>query len=144
MSEEPPRRRLLGFVPAAAGALAGCFSVNSSNASLRTDSLTVSASNGTYSIEIVPEVTVEGDWEPFRNVSVIVKNDSGEVICQKPIGDLTRAGTYESVRFNCDAFPSVLTYEIDRDPCSQGTMVFKNVYDPEQDLWVEHATECPK
>jgi len=142
MSDGLPRRRLLGFVPVAMGALAGCNLVNTSNASLRSNLLRVSDENGTYLIEIVPEVGVAGDWEPFYNVSVIADNEYREVICRKPIGDLTQAGEYEPVTFTCEAFPYIITYEIDRDPCSQGTLVYKDVYDPEQDLWVEYTVDC--
>ncbi|GAA3879120.1 hypothetical protein GCM10022627_35000 [Haloarcula argentinensis] len=102
----------------------------------------VTESNRTYSIEIAPSVGVVGDWEPFHHVSVLAKNKNGEVSCRKHIGDLTKSGDYEPVTFTCNEFPHTITYEIDRDPCSQGTSVSKYVYNPEQDLWQPEKVEC--
>jgi hypothetical protein len=136
------RRRLLALVPIVASSFAGCVPESGSQASLGIESLNVSESNGIYTIEMTPEVGVVGDWEPFRNVSVIVQNESGTVVCRKPIDDLTKSGEYDLVTFTCGEFPHTITYEFDRDPCQGNTTVHKRVYVEETDRWTEEFVEC--
>ena len=136
------RRRLLALVPIVASSFAGCVPESGSQASLGIESLNVSESNGIYTIEMTPEVGVVGDWEPFRNVSVVATNGDGEVLCRQSLGDLTEPGNHERVTLACSGFPHTITYEIEGDPCSQDTTVTKIVYDPEQEEWLPKDVEC--
>jgi len=73
---------------------------------------------------------------------MVVTNEAGTEICRKDLGDFTRSGEQDQVIVECDSAPYTISYEIDRDPCGPATAVFKNVYDPEQDIWREERIEC--
>lgn len=136
------RRQLIVLVPSIIGVFSGCVPESGSQANLSTDSLNVSETDGSYTIEVVPEVGGRGDWEPFRNVSVLVKTETGNVTCRHAIGDLTEIGEHEPVTFTCDEFPHTITYEVDRELCNDEVGVSKRVYVDERDWWTEEFVSC--
>jgi len=87
MIDNVSRRKLLSATAVAVGGVSGCGSEGTTHASLSMDLYNVSNENGSYVIDMRPRVGVEGDWEPFRNVSVIVQNEQENVICWHPIGN---------------------------------------------------------
>lgn len=144
MTNKFTRRHLLGFVPVVVSSFAGCVPPpeSGSHAHLLLDLRNVTNTDGQYRLELNPRVSVTGNWEPFRNVSVVAKNEDAEVFCRHSIGDLTEGGRHEPLTVTCDGFPHTITYEIERDPCGPNTSVQKYVYDPEQELWVGMDIEC--
>ena len=141
MSDNISRRDLLAFALVAIAPLQGCLA-NTSNASLYSESLNVSEADGKYSIEVVPKVGVAGDWDPFRNVTIVAKQKDGETICSQAIGNLTKSGAYEPVTFTCDQFPYEITYDIERDRCGPQTLISKYIYNPGQEYWASKNVEC--
>jgi len=88
-------------------------------------------------------VGVYADYEPFRNVAVVIKNNDSEEICRHYLGDLTKVGAYDRVTITCDGFPHTITYDIEGNPCDKNTNVEKYVYDPDQEDWIpEDVTSC--
>lgn len=136
------RRRLVGLLAVGVGSLAGCFGGSSQQRTLIIELHSVSESDGEYTITMSPRVTVVGDWEPFRDVTVIGKIKEGTVVCRRELGDITQVGDEEPVTFTCDALPYTLTYEIAGDPCAGGTTVQKMVYVPEENDWTPRDIEC--
>lgn len=140
------RRRFLGSVSVYIAAITGCLAVpppeSGSQANLGTERLNISKNNGNYTIEIVPEIGTGGDWEPFRNVEIVVENMFGETVCREPIGDLTKSGEYDAEVFTCDSFPHTITYEFDRDLCDEKTGVQKLVYNETHDVWRGELILC--
>ncbi|QLH81748.1 hypothetical protein [Halosimplex pelagicum] len=122
--------------------ISGCHS--RSHAELGFDSVSVNQTGSTYTIEGEIGLGVTGDWESFKNVSAVGLDENGAVICRQVIGEIDAeyVGGGNSVTLTCEQFPHALTYEIERDPCSQGVIVNKMVYDEERDLWVEEPIEC--
>lgn len=136
------RRRVLASSTVALGALAGCFGRSSQQRTLIIELHSVSESDGEYTINMSPRVTVVGDWEPFRDVTVIGKTKEGSVVCRRELGDITQVGDAEPVTFTCDGLPYTLTYEIAGDPCAGDTTVQKMVYVPEENDWTPRDIEC--
>jgi len=145
MTDQTTRRRVLATLPVLCGFFAGCAIRRNGKNSYRGLSIelhNVSRTDEQYEIVMNPEVGVGGDWEPFRNVSVVATNGDGEVLCRQSLGDLTEPGNHERVTLACSGFPHTITYEIEGDPCSQDTTVTKIVYDPEQEEWLPEDVEC--
>jgi len=88
------------------------------------------------------QVGVHADWEPFRNVSVVIQNNDSEEICRHYLGDLTKAGPYDRITITCNGFPHTITYEIEGNPCGPDTSLMKYIYDPDQELWVGTRVKC--
>lgn len=144
MVDQLSRRRVLTLTPVAMGVFSGCVPESGRQATLRIDSLNVSKSDGSYAIEVIPEVGVGGDWEPFRNVDVVVQNEAGSPVCRHQLGELGTVGEYDPVQFSCHEFPYTISYEFDRGPCADQTSVLKRVYVPEQDWWSEELVTCDR
>jgi len=112
------------------------------NASISVRSLNVSGVESGYEIRVETEVGVSGDWEPIRNVSVVVQNEQGAVVCRQNIGTIDSSGSQGETTISCDSFPHTITYEMDRDPCSGSILVGKMVYQNDSDHWEEQTIEC--
>jgi len=144
MTERTTRRQLLAIVPAVMVPFSGCVPEGGTgtHAGLSLYVSNFSQSNGTYTVNITPQISNQDDWKPFRNVSIIAKNEEGDIVCREYIGDLTKQSGYEPITFFCDTFPHTITSEIERDPCGQDTNVQKMVYDSTQDDWVPQDINC--
>jgi len=112
------------------------------NASISVRSLNVSGVESGYEIRAETEVGVSGDWEPIRNVSVVVQNEQETVVCRQNIGTIDSSGSQGETTISCDSLPHTITYEMDRDPCSGNILVGKMVYQNDSDHWEEQTIEC--
>lgn len=137
---------LLALTPLVASPFDGCISIPPPEAGTHADlgirALNVTSVDGGYSINMSINVGFNGDWEPFRNVSVVVLDAQNNEICSYDIGTIDTPETGESVSFHCAEFPHTITYDITRDRCGPQTSVRNYVYDPEQELWVEQHVKC--
>lgn len=134
---------MLLLLSGAVGLLGGCVPEGGGPyRGISTELHNVTERNGQYIIEMNPEVGVGGDWEPFRNVSVVIKSEGEKRICSHFLGDITKSGDYERLTITCDEFPHKITYEIEGDPCDPNTSVGMSVYDPQQELWVSDDISC--
>ena len=140
MTDRVTRRETLAAVGLAGVAIAGCLA--DSNASISVRSLDVSEVESRYEIRVETEVGVSGDWEPIRNVSVVIQNEQGAVVCRQNIGTIDSSGSQGETTISCDSFPHTITYEMDRDPCSGSILVGKMVYQNDSDRWAEQTVEC--
>lgn len=144
MTDNRSRRNLLTTALGAVSTLGGCVFPPGADTqrSLTIDLLNVSERNGTYTITLRTRLGGQADNKPFRNVSVIVKNEAGEIRCRKPIGDVTEYGPSEPITFSCTEFPHTISYEIERDPCADDTSVKKMVYDSSEEDWIPSFIDC--
>jgi len=142
MVDQIRKREMLLCVASTVALISGCHS--RSHAELGFDSINIDKTEGMYVIEGEIGLGVTGEWDPFRNVSAVGLDEDGTVICRQPIGEVDSeyVGGGKYVSLACDQYPRVITYEIERDPCSPGIGVNKMVYDEERDLWVEESIEC--
>jgi hypothetical protein len=140
MTDRVTRRETLAAVGLAGVAVAGCLA--DSNTSISVRSLDVSEINSGYEIRVETEVGVSGDWEPIRNVSVVVQNEQGTVVCRRNIGTINTSGSLGETTMTCESFPHTITYEMDRDPCSESILVKKMVYQDDTDSWAPENVEC--
>ena len=140
MTDRVTRRETLAAVGLAGVAIAGCLA--DSNASISVRSLDVSEVESRYEIRVETEVGVSGDWEPIRNVSVVIQNEQGAVVCRQNIGTTDSSGSQGETTIVCDSFPYTITYEMNRDPCSGSILVKKMVYQNDSDRWAEQTVEC--
>jgi len=140
MTDQVTRRETLAAVVLTGVSVSGCFA--DSNASISVRSLNVSGVESGYEIRVETEVGVSGDWEPIRNVSVVVQNEQGAVVCRQNIGTIDSSGSQGETTISCDSFPHTITYEMDRDPCSGSILVGKMVYQNDSDHWEEQTIEC--
>lgn len=134
------RRRVIGISTVALGAFAGCLDEHHRNLSFRL--YDVSETNGEYTVSMSAHVSVVGEWESFRDVTVVGKAKDGTIVCRKELGDITQGGEQERVTFRCGGFPYTLTYEIAGDPCAPDTTITKMVYVPEENDWTPRGIEC--
>jgi len=140
MDKKFSRRKLFALVPVAISPLAGCVPEAGSASNLGVAELNVAEVNGTYRINITAKKSGTGD--PFRNVSVVVKNSEDEIVCQQFYADTVGMDNNPPMNFTCDQFPHIITYEFDGDECSDDISVNKLVYVPDEDVWNEERVSC--
>jgi len=144
MTSKHSRRNLLKTTPLIVSGVSGCIFApeSSSHASLSMDLHFVNRTDGQFRIQFNPQIGVTGDLEPFRNVTVIIRDRNGSVTCRQSIGNLERAGDYDPMNITCESFPQTITYDFERGPCRKDTSVQKMVYNPDENDWIPQRIEC--
>jgi len=142
MTNKISRRQALVLLLVGVSSLSGCSSNTPTRASIRVDLLNVSERNGTYTFELRHRVELQGDVEPFRNVSVVIYDENGTEICRHPVGNFTEGGVYGPVNVTCHDFPHTISYDTEQNPCRPVINVNKRVYNSDTGMWVPKDIEC--
>lgn len=125
------RRRLLRSTAALLPALiAGCYGASDyprhRSLSLRRISVQEERSiDFDFTLQIVKSATGEDEekWNTFHDVRVVGYSESGELVCEKVIGDVSRNGESGNVSVTCSGFPHLFTFDTAESPCEEDTEV---------------------
>lgn len=99
-------------------------------------------------LEYVKSATGSSDeWNTFHDVRVVGYSESGELICEKPIGDISKNGGEQSVTVTCSDFPHLFTFDAEESPCDEDTTImiseYKGIRDEVGHYWLaDRERQC--
>lgn len=124
MIESPNRRMMLRAIGAVGAALIGGCG-EACTRSLDFSDVAVRSDDGEeVTVEVTPQpVASSGGCKGFTDVRLVGYDDSGALVCEHHLGELSTFGERAPVRMSCDAFPTVITYVAEQTPCDAGVEI---------------------